>query len=176
MLNYQLKDYHLSVLQKLRNSDTCNQVKSCTKHGKPDQGLPCLVQPKQTFCRPFVDLLPNLPNVSFPNNIMTAALRMGSFLQKHTIMSRGTAPQIWECNKKQKIHSVFGHFGTQLWNNQIRKLCGGLINFFTLIIQGPIVLPYYIIKVKLPQLHWIVENIHLIIPQRVEMPICVKIK
>ena len=37
MLNYQLKDYHLSALQKLRYFDTCNQVKSCTKHGRPDQ-------------------------------------------------------------------------------------------------------------------------------------------
>ena len=37
MLNYYDKDYHLSVFQKLRHSDTCNQVKSCTKDGKPDQ-------------------------------------------------------------------------------------------------------------------------------------------
>ena len=36
---YQFKDwaYHLSVFQKLRHSDTCNRVKSCTKHGRPDQ-------------------------------------------------------------------------------------------------------------------------------------------
>ena len=25
------------MFQKLRHSDTCNQVKSCTKHGRPDQ-------------------------------------------------------------------------------------------------------------------------------------------
>ena len=25
------------IVQKLRHSDTCNQVKSCTKHGRPDQ-------------------------------------------------------------------------------------------------------------------------------------------
>ena len=37
LLNYQFKDYHLSLFQKLRRSDTCNQVKSCTKHGRPDQ-------------------------------------------------------------------------------------------------------------------------------------------
>ena len=37
MLEYQFKDYHLSVLQKLRHSDTFNQVESCTKHGRPDQ-------------------------------------------------------------------------------------------------------------------------------------------
>ena len=37
MLNYQFKDYHLSVFQKLRHSDTCKQVESCTKHGRPDQ-------------------------------------------------------------------------------------------------------------------------------------------
>ena len=40
MLHYQhdqFKDYHLSAFQKLRHSDTCNQVKSCTKHGRPDQ-------------------------------------------------------------------------------------------------------------------------------------------
>ena len=29
MLNYWFLDYHLSVFQKLRYSDTCNQVKSC---------------------------------------------------------------------------------------------------------------------------------------------------
>ena len=27
------EDYHLLVFQKLRHSDTCNQVKSCTKPG-----------------------------------------------------------------------------------------------------------------------------------------------
>ena len=37
MLNYLFKDYHLSVFQKLRPSNTCNQVKSCTKHGRSDQ-------------------------------------------------------------------------------------------------------------------------------------------
>ena len=37
MLNYECKvDYHVSVFQKL-HSDTCNQVKSCTKHDRPDQ-------------------------------------------------------------------------------------------------------------------------------------------
>ena len=28
---------HLSVFQKLRHSDTCNKVKSCTKYDRPDQ-------------------------------------------------------------------------------------------------------------------------------------------
>ena len=37
MLIYQFKDYHLSVLQKFQHSDTCNHVKSCTKHGRPNQ-------------------------------------------------------------------------------------------------------------------------------------------
>ena len=37
MLRYSFKDYHLSLSQKLRNSDTCNQVKNCTKHGRLDQ-------------------------------------------------------------------------------------------------------------------------------------------
>ena len=37
LLNAKFKDYHLSVFQKLRYSDTCNQVKSCTKHGRPGQ-------------------------------------------------------------------------------------------------------------------------------------------
>ena len=37
MLNYQFKNYHLSVFQKWQHSNTCNQVKSCTKHGRPDQ-------------------------------------------------------------------------------------------------------------------------------------------
>ena len=31
---FDAKDYHLSVFQKLRHSDTCNQVKSCTKHSR----------------------------------------------------------------------------------------------------------------------------------------------
>ena len=31
-----IQDYNLSVFKKLRNSDTCNQVKSSTKHGRPD--------------------------------------------------------------------------------------------------------------------------------------------
>ena len=30
-------DYHLPVFQKLRWSNTFNQVKSCTKHGRPNQ-------------------------------------------------------------------------------------------------------------------------------------------
>ena len=41
---------------------------------------------------------------------------------------------------------------------QITKLNGDgeiIIFFFTLIIQGPNVLPYDIVEVKLPQLHWI---------------------
>ena len=37
MLKYQFKDYYLSVFQKLRHPDMHNQVKSCTKHGRPDQ-------------------------------------------------------------------------------------------------------------------------------------------
>ena len=40
MLNYSfehVEDYHISVIQKLRHSVTCNQVKSCTNHGRPDQ-------------------------------------------------------------------------------------------------------------------------------------------
>ena len=37
MLNYLSKDYHLSVFQKLRHSNTWNQVKSCLKHGRPHQ-------------------------------------------------------------------------------------------------------------------------------------------
>ena len=37
LLNYWFKYYHLSVFQKLRHSDTCNQVKSCTKYGRPDK-------------------------------------------------------------------------------------------------------------------------------------------
>ena len=32
-----IKHYHLSVFQKLQHSDTCSQVKSCTKHGRPNQ-------------------------------------------------------------------------------------------------------------------------------------------
>ena len=36
MLKYQLKDYHISLLQKIWKSDACNQVKSCTKHGRPN--------------------------------------------------------------------------------------------------------------------------------------------
>ena len=31
------EEVSLSVFQKLRQSDTGNQVKSCTKHGRPDQ-------------------------------------------------------------------------------------------------------------------------------------------
>ena len=37
MLNYEFKDYHLSVFQKLWESNTCNQVKSGTKYGSPNQ-------------------------------------------------------------------------------------------------------------------------------------------
>ena len=37
MLHYLFKDYHLSVFQKLRHSDTWNLVKGCTKHDRPDQ-------------------------------------------------------------------------------------------------------------------------------------------
>ena len=36
MLNHQFPDYHLSVFQKLWQPDTCNEVKSCTKHGRPN--------------------------------------------------------------------------------------------------------------------------------------------
>ena len=32
-----IKDVHLSVFQKLRWFDTCNQVKSCSKHDRPHQ-------------------------------------------------------------------------------------------------------------------------------------------
>ena len=31
-----LEDYHLLLFQNLRQSDTSKQVKSCTKHGRPD--------------------------------------------------------------------------------------------------------------------------------------------
>ena len=34
---FNAKDYHLSLFQTLWHSDTCNQVKSCTKQGRPDQ-------------------------------------------------------------------------------------------------------------------------------------------
>ena len=34
---YEFNDYYLSVFQKLGHSNTCNQVKSCTKHGRPNQ-------------------------------------------------------------------------------------------------------------------------------------------
>ena len=37
MLKHLFKDYHISVFQKLRHSDTYSQVKSCTKHDRPDQ-------------------------------------------------------------------------------------------------------------------------------------------
>ena len=37
MLKYYSKEYHLSLMQKLWQSDTCNQVKSCTKHGRSNQ-------------------------------------------------------------------------------------------------------------------------------------------
>ena len=35
LINYYYLDYYLSPFQKLRYSDTYNQVKSCTKHGRP---------------------------------------------------------------------------------------------------------------------------------------------
>ena len=37
MLKYSFKYYHLSVFQNLRHSDKCNQIKSCIKHGRPNQ-------------------------------------------------------------------------------------------------------------------------------------------
>ena len=37
MRAYKFKDYRLSVLQELRYSDTCNQIKCCTKHDRPNQ-------------------------------------------------------------------------------------------------------------------------------------------
>ena len=37
MLKYQLKDYHLTLLQTFWQSDMCYQVKSGTKHDTPNQ-------------------------------------------------------------------------------------------------------------------------------------------
>ena len=54
MRNYKFKDYHLSKFQTLGNSDTCNQVKSCTKDGRHDQSqreLTVAVYVKQLFTK-----------------------------------------------------------------------------------------------------------------------------
>ena len=32
-----MKDFHLSMFQKLRQSDRCNLLQSCSKHGKPEK-------------------------------------------------------------------------------------------------------------------------------------------
>ena len=52
------KDYRLSVFQKLQYYDTCNQVKSCTKHGRPNQS-----QRKQTVALNAQCLVSEINNV-----------------------------------------------------------------------------------------------------------------